>query len=199
MKTRIVVLASCLLAFAAQAQEAKKELWMWKDANGVIHYSDVPGPGAKKVDLTVIEAQPRPATPAASPASGLPDSSAPVAPVRYTTLEILQPENESSFFEADATVQVSIRSDPDLAEGDQLVLYLDGRVVGGPGSSFEHTLSNLDRGAHLLAARIVDSRGREKIRSKDVTIYIKQVTTIPPRAVGPNLRPPPRPTPRAGG
>ncbi len=96
-------------------------------------------------------------------------------------------------------MQVSIRSDPDLADGDRMVLYLDGQVVDGPGSAFEYTLSNLDRGAHQLAARIVDSRGREKIRSKDVTFYIKQVANVPPRAVGPNLRPPPRPTPRAGG
>jgi hypothetical protein len=198
MKTRIVVLASCLLAFVAQAQEVRKELWMWKDANGVIHYSDVPGPGAKKVDLTVIEAQPRPATPAAAAKSGSPDSSTAVEPVSYTSLEILQPENEASFFDADATVQVSIRSDPDLAEGDRMVLYLDGQVVDGPGSAFEYTLSNLDRGAHQLAARIVDSRGREKIRSKDVTFYIKQVANVPPRAVGPNLKPPPRPTPRGG-
>lgn len=198
MKTRIVVLATCLFAFAAQAQEVRKELWMWKDANGVIHYSDVPGPGAKKVDLTVIEAQPRPATPAAAAKSGSPDSSTAVEPVSYTSLEILQPENEASFFDADATVQVSIRSDPDLAEGDRMVLYLDGQVVDGPGSAFEYTLSNLDRGAHQLAARIVDSRGREKIRSKDVTFYIKQVANVPPRAVGPNLKPPPRPTPRGG-
>ncbi len=200
MKTRIVVLASCLLAFAAQAQEAKKELWMWKDANGVVHYSDVPGPGAKKVDLTVIESQPRPAAASASTPPPSAATSQPAVPsVTYNSLEIWQPENEASFFEADATVLVSIRSDPDLAEGDKLVLYLDGRVIDGPGSSFEHTLSNLDRGSHLLAARIVDARGREKIRSKDVVFYIKQVSTIAPRSVGPNLKPPPRPTPRGGG
>jgi hypothetical protein len=198
MKTRILVLASCLLAFAAGAQESKKELWMWKDANGVIHYSDVPGPGAKRVDLTVIEGQPRAATPAPNVASNAPAKPAPAAPVTYSSLEIWQPENEASFFEADAAVNVRIRSEPEVADGDRLLFYLDGRMVDGPVNSLEYTLTNLDRGAHALTARIFDAQGKEKIRSTDVVVYIKQTTTIAPRAVGPNLRPPPRPTPRGG-
>ena len=199
MKTRIVVLASCLLAFAAQAQEAKKELWMWKDANGVIHYSDVPGPGAKRVDLTVIEAQPRPAaTPAPRPTTASAAQTA-AAPVAYTSLEIWQPENGQSFFEADATVSVRIRSEPAVAPDDQLLLYLDGQRVEGPTNSLDYSLSNLERGAHSLTAQILDARGKEKIRSQPVVFHKKQVTTIPPRAVGPNLKAPPRPTPRGGG
>jgi hypothetical protein len=199
MKTRIVVLASCLLAFAAQAQEAKKELWMWKDANGVIHYSDVPGPGAKRVDLTVIEAQPRPAaTPAPRPTTARAAQTA-AAPVAYTSLEIWQPENGQSFFEADATVSVRIRSEPAVSPDDQLLLYLDGKLVEGPANSLDYSLSNLERGAHSLTAQILDARGKEKIRSQPVVFHKKQVTTIAPRAVGPNLKAPPRPTPRAGG
>ena len=34
MKTRTVLLG-CLLAMAVQAQETRRELWTWKDANGV--------------------------------------------------------------------------------------------------------------------------------------------------------------------
>jgi hypothetical protein len=199
MKTRIVVLASCLLAFAAQAQEAKKELWMWKDANGVIHYSDVPGPGAKRVDLTVIEAQPRPAAmPAPRPTAASAAQTA-AAPVAYTSLEIWQPENGQSYFEADATVSVRIRSEPAVAPDDQLLLYLDGQRVEGPTNSLDYSLSNLERGAHSLTAQILDARGKEKIRSQPVVFHKKQVTTIAPRAVGPNLKAPPRPTPRGGG
>jgi hypothetical protein len=198
MKTRILVLASCLLAFAAGAQESKKELWMWKDANGVIHYSDVPGPGAKRVDLTVIEAQPRAAAPAPKTAASSQGTPAPAAPVTYSSLEIWQPENGQSFFEADATVSVRIRSDPAVSPDDQLLLFLDGKLVEGPTNAQEYTLSNLERGAHSLTAQILDSKGKEKIRSQPVVFHKKQTTTIAPRAVGPNLRPPPRPTPRGG-
>jgi hypothetical protein len=202
MKTRILILVSCLLAFASQAQEAKKELWKWTDSNGVVHYSDVPGPGAVKVDLTVIEGQPRPtvAAPAAGTASSTPAKPSAAATVSYASLEIWQPADQTSYFEADTSVNVRLRSDPALAADDSLLLYLDGKLIEGPRNALEYTLSGVERGAHSLTAQILDNTGKEKIRSKSVVFYIKQVTTVAPRAVGPNVKPPPnaRPTPRGG-
>ena len=202
MKTRILVLLSCLLAFASQAQETKKELWKWTDSNGVVHYSDVPGPGAVKVDLTVTEGQPRPtvAAPAAGPSSSTAAKPAAPATVTYTSLEIWQPEDQTSYFEADTTVNVRLRSDPAIAADDSLLLYLDGKLVEGPRNALEYSLSGVERGAHSLTAQVLDTKGKEKIRSKSVVFYIKQTTTIAPRAVGPNVKPPPsvRPTPRGG-
>jgi len=201
MKTRILVLASCLLAFASQAQESKKELWTWRDANGVVHFSDTPGPGAKRVDL-VVTGPPSGGAPAAAPSTPR-QGSAPARPaaapgVIYTSLEIWQPENGASFFEADATVSVRLRSEPEVSADDSLLLFLDGRLVEGAVNSLDYTLSALDRGAHSITAQIVDAKGKEKIRSAPVVFHMKQNTIIAPRAVGPNLRPPNRPTPRGG-
>jgi len=200
MKTRILVLASCLLAFASQAQESKKELWTWRDANGVVHFSDTPGPGAKRVDLVVTgPSSGGAAAPAAPTASAV--AQPPVAPgVTYRLLEISQPENDASFFNSDATVAVRIRSEPALAEGDTLRLFLDGIRVEGADNSSEYTLENLSRGTHSITAMIRDARGVEKIRSQPVVFHMKQNTIIAPRAVGPGVRPVPlpRPTPRGG-
>ena len=202
MKTRILVLGSCLLAFASHAQEAKKELWKWTDANGVVHYSDVPGPGATKVDLHVTEAATAPAvapTPAPASAKAVPAKPPAAATVNYTSLEIWQPESGASFFEADATVNVRIRSEPGVSTDDRLLLFLDGKLVDGSENAIDYSLANLERGAHSVTAQVIDVNGKEKIRSQPVVFHIKQVTTIAPRAVGPNLKPaPPRPTPRGG-
>jgi hypothetical protein len=196
MKTRILVLASCLLAFASQAQESKKELWTWKDANGVVHFSDTPGPGAKRVDL-VVTGPPSGGAPAAAAASA--PAQPPAAPVTtYNLLEIWQPENGASFFDADATVNVRIRTEPAVAEGDTLRLFLDGMRVDGADNLLEYTFQNLERGTHSITATIRDAKGVEKIRSQPVVFYMKQNTIIAPRAVGPNLRAPTRPTPRGG-
>ncbi|NJD30704.1 MAG: DUF4124 domain-containing protein [Gammaproteobacteria bacterium] len=190
MKTRWLLLLGCLLAFASQAQEAKKELWKWTDANGVVHYSDVPGPGAVKVDLVISESHPA--------AAATPPTAAPAAPAAaatgpsYASLEIWQPEQESSFFGADVIVNVRIRSDPGVAPNDRLLLFIDGKRVEGPENSLDYTLGNLDRGAHSLTAMILDTKGKQKIRSQPVVFYIKQVTTIPPAAVGPLLKPKPK-------
>ena len=196
MKTRILVLASCLLAFASQAQESKKELWTWRDANGVVHFSDTPGPGAKRVDL-VVTGPPSGGAPAAAAASAPAQPTA--APVTtYNLLEIWQPENGASFFDADATVNVRIRTEPAVAEGDTLRLFLDGMRVDGADNLLEYTFQNLERGTHSITATIRDAKGVEKIRSQPVVFYMKQNTIIAPRAVGPNLRAPTRPTPRGG-
>jgi hypothetical protein len=182
MKTRILLLAGCLLAVAVQAQETRRELWTWKDANGVTQYSDRPVPGAKKVQLTT-----------AAPAITTPAATSAAAPaVQYQSLEIWQPENGESFFGADATVSVRLRSEPTLAAGDRLLLFLDGKLVEGAEDAYEHTLASLDRGPHSLTAVILDDRGNEKIRSQPRVFHIKQPTVVQPAAVGPALKPKPR-------
>src|SRR5512139_3400485 len=196
MKTRLLLLG-CLVALSVQAQETKRELWTWKDANGVTQYSDRPVPGAKRVELAT--SAPPPAAAAPAPRAGSPAKPNAVASVRYQSLEIWQPENGESFFGADATVNVRLRSEPNLASGDRLLLYLDGKLVEGSENSYEHTLANLERGVHSLAAVILDDKGNEKIRSEPRVFHIKLPTTIEPRAVGPALRPqaPPKPQPKS--
>jgi hypothetical protein len=200
MKTRWLLLFAGVLAFAGQAQETTKELWKWTDPNGVVHYSDVPGPGAIKVDLAVTEGQSKPAATRPAPTT----SSAAAKPAAaqattYNVLEIWQPANETSFFEANTTVGVRIRSEPAVASDDSLYLFLDGKLVEGPANSVDYSVSGVERGAHSLTALIQDARGKEKIRSKAVVFYIKQPTTIAPGAVGPNVKPPPTAKPKRGG
>ena len=195
MNTRVLLLG-CLLALSVQAQESKRELWKWKDANGVTQYSDRPVPGATRVEMNTSAPVPA-AAPAARPAPPAAQGKS-AAGVQYQSLEIWQPANGESYFGADATVNVRMRSEPSLASGDRLLLYLDGKLIEGATNSYEHTLSNLERGVHSLAAVILDDKGNEKIRSEPRVFHIKLPTTIEPRAVGPALKPqpPPRPQPK---
>ena len=204
MKTRVLVLG-CLLALASQVQSATRtEIWEWTDANGVKHYSDNPAPGARKMVLVSepAESSDPPSVPAASAAD-----SKPVAPpqTEYERLEILSPQNEASFFGSDTVIQVRVQSEPQVTEPDHLLTFLDGEQVGAA-NVYEHTLTDLSRGAHQLVSVIGDPRGNEKIRSKPLVFYIKQADTIAnPQVVGPALKPqpqppaatPPRPQPKA--
>ena len=112
-----VLMLGCLLASVSVAQSASKgrEVYEWKDANGVTHYSDSPAPGARKIVIVG-------ATPVATPPP--PPASSPAAPparketTSYTSLEIWSPSNDESFFGADTIVTVRLRSEPGLATGD---------------------------------------------------------------------------------
>lgn len=185
MKTLIVLLGS-LVALAAVAQESKRQVWVWTDADGVTQYSDRPMPGATPVELSTSTPV-TPPRPVAAPTAPAPK---PVAQaVEYQSLEIWQPENGASFFGADAIVDVRMRTDPALADTDTLRLYLDGKLVEGAPDALEYSLANLERGAHSVTAVIADAQGKEKIRSEPRVFHIRQPSVNPPQAVGPNLKP----------
>ena len=195
MKTSVLLLG-CLLATASWAQSTSKgrEVYEWKDANGVTHYSDAPAPGARKI--VIIGSTPTAAAPAAPPAAS--PSATPARPgnvneTRYSSLEIWSPSNGESFFGADAAVSIRLRSDPELAGSDRLLTYLDGKLLSNE-NAYEHTLSNLERGVHSVTSVILDAKGNEKIRSQPVVFHIKQPTAVDnPRNRGPALRPQPKP------
>lgn len=198
MKTSVLLLG-CLLATASLAQSTSRgrEVWEWKDENGVTHYSDAPAPGARKIVIVGATTTPAPTSPAARPAAtpATPDAARPNA-VQYTSLEIWSPENGASFFGADAVVNIRMRSEPELARGDRLLTYLDGKLIPGE-NLYEHNLSAVERGVHSVTSVILDSKGNEKIRSAPVVFHIKQATTVDnPRNKGPALRPP---APKPGG
>lgn len=200
MNSRLLLVSACLLAWTAQTDAAQVQLWKWTDANGVVHYSDVPGPGAVRVDVAVNPGTSQPSAPASGSEEGSGRGEGYVQPsiVPYRSLSIDSPADQTSFFDADTVVSVQLSADPALQKGDSLYLFLDGRKVSDSGGITTYSLSSIPRGEHTLQAVIYDSDGAEKIRSSTVTIYMKQTTVIPPNAVGPNLKPPP-PKPKPKG
>jgi len=194
MKTSVLILG-CLLATAtlAQSTTTRREVWQWRDENGVTHFSDQPVPGARKIVLS--GANPTAAAPSSAAAAAV-SRPAPPAAVRYSSLEIWQPANDEAFFGADAEVNVRLRSDPPLAQGDRLLTYLDGNPLPDE-NALEHRLTGLNRGAHSLISVIVDGRGNERIRSAPVVFHMRQTTVNDnPRNQGPAQRPaPPKPPP----
>jgi hypothetical protein len=193
MKTSVLILG-CLLATVSLAQSTvRREVWQWVDENGVTHFSDQPTPGARKIVLT--GANPT-AAPQSSAAAAAVTRRPPRPAVQYSSLEIWQPANDEAFFGTDAEVNVRLRSDPSVAEGDRLVTYLDGRLLEGE-NLLEHRLTGLPRGSHTLMSVIVDAQGAERIRSAPVVFHIQQPSVNDnPRNRGPALRPaPPKPPP----
>ncbi len=194
MKTWLLLLG-CLLAFTSSAQSTRREVWQWKDANGVTHFSDYPAPGARRI---ILNGSPS-STPAASPVSAAAAARSPAQPaapeVVYDRLEIWSPESGASFFEADSVVSIRIRAEPDLGSTHRLLTYLDGKLLPGE-NVLEHSLENVDRGAHSVTSVIVSRDGRELIRSEPVVFHMRPPTANNPRSQGPALRPP---QPRSGG
>jgi hypothetical protein len=192
-----VLIVSCLVVGASLADSTKREMWSWKDENGITHYSDRPAPGAHRIEIATM--QPESAPPPPPPPVESTPSSAPTKPAttEYTLLEIWSPEQDETFYGADAQVDVKVRVEPELAPEHYLRVYLDGKMIDGPdANSPEHSLGNLERGAHSLIAQIIDGQGNLLMRSEPRVFHVRQPTVNQTRNVGPALKPKPTPQPK---
>jgi Domain of unknown function (DUF4124) len=178
-----------LLAIGAEQVHASV-IYKWKDANGITHYSDQPGPGAQKV--TVDEPNRAPAEKAtrssrAAPGATAESNSGPFTVNDYSDFEIYAPAQDSTLREN--TFDVHIRLEPRLAQSHQMSLYLDGkRSTVSSTNGLSYTLEDVARGSHTLQAVILDRNSGESKNSNLVAFNILQRSVVtPPR--GPLIKP----------
>lgn len=161
----VKLLISAILVLAAPAL-AQQSVWKWRDADGVVHYSDQPVPGAERVQLSTRDSTPAPA------AAQAPTSSGPASAPAYKNLEIWKPFPEATV--KGAQVSVGIRVEPGLVPGHSLWLYLDGRRVdSGTPNATEYELEELAGGKHSVTALIADAKGQNVLTSQPVTFSIQ--------------------------
>jgi len=198
-----------LLAFATlalvPATQASQTVWKWVDGNGVTHYSDRSVPGATRMELNVgrsssddaPQAQTYPPVASQGPATSSATTSPSPATDIYRNFEIWSPADGETIPNTGGAVTVNVRVDPSLRSGDQLHLYMDGKLVEdfAPNTtSFD--LTEVPRGLHYVVAIITDAGGRRVQQTSRVTFTVRQASIAQP-PVGPTLRPPPKRAPGA--
>jgi hypothetical protein len=160
------------------------ETWKWKDANGVVHYSDQPAPGAERIEVVVpkpssstprqaAEAAPRAAAAAASPDANQP------ANVPYTRCVITAPDSEETF-NATTSVTVGLLVEPVLQTGHHIEVLLDGSAAQDwPPTAVSHTLKDLQRGSHTLSARVLNADGGTACAGPTLNFHVRLPTVKP--------------------
>lgn len=161
------------------------DVYTWKDSQGVVHFSDQPHDGAERVKVPEIQTFSPPSSP--QPSDSRPDQSSKVDKSKqtYDLVEIKQPENNGTIRNNDGSVQVFIQVEPALAPGDMIQLQFDGSAVGEPQANLQFQLSGVVRGAHTIAAQVVNKQGDVLGSSDTVTFFMQR-----PR-VGMGQQPPP--------
>jgi hypothetical protein len=173
---QLAALLSILIALSASAAE----LWRWKDADGVVHYSDRPVQGAERIDVLSTQKSTGEFTPTA-PRSVPP----PPAEVRFTRCAVTSPTNDQVFNNVH-TVDVSIAVEPGLQGDYRLQVLLNGREdADWPAGAMSRTLSNLYRGSYTLGARVLDLNGRAVCTGPIINFHVRQ-----PSILAPGRRPP---------
>jgi Domain of unknown function (DUF4124) len=165
-----------LLALAGSAVAQTTTTYRWVDAQGVVHYSDTPQPGAQVIQLPSAQTYRAPAAPAAARSAAAAND--PASP--YQSCAIAEPAAEASFF-APETVPVTVSLAPGLRPGDQLAVTLDGAALNpaAPGG-LQYQVPGPDRGAHTVSAIVRDPDGKPVCRSAPVTFYVQRPSALSP-------------------
>jgi Domain of unknown function (DUF4124) len=180
-KVALLLLIGCATLALSELGRAA-ETWKWKDANGVVHYSDRPVPGAERVDVVA----PKPSSPAAAAepraaaASTEPRQAANQQTiVPYDRCVIAAPDHEVTFNAVDS-VAAGVLLEPALQAGHRIEVLLNGNVVQDwPPDAMTYTFKNLERGAYTISARVLDADGAAACTGPSITFYVRLPTVKP--------------------
>lgn len=159
------------LSFSGMTQAA---IYKTTDAQGNTVYTDAPSKNAQVIDLPPLSIVPSltPDQIAQATAKNTPSA----APTNYQ-LTFGQPIADEVVRKPEP-IMVSVAIRPNLANGDNLTLLLDGVVIANGNSAVVSTES-LERGAHNVSARITNALGKI-VSEASTTVYVQQTTVNSP-------------------
>ena len=167
---KYLLLILCMFSTALQATE----VYITRDANGNVTFSDKPGTNSQRHELRELPS---------IPAVRIPDTTPPPARVNepsfnYTSLSIITPQNEQTVPTGlSGNVEISGVLSPGLRETDTIYLLANGNVLRhGRQTSFQ--LNNLDRGEYRLQLVVRDQDNRTLISSNPVTVYVQRASAL---------------------
>lgn len=181
-----------VLALASTTTWSSADVYRWTDADGQVHYTDRPRPGAERI--TIIVSPPASGAPGGtSTSSGAqePEPDESPAPVeRYQSLNITSPTQEQVLWNIEGQLEVAAAVEPPLQPGHALQFTLDGQTALAEPGSTSVQFQDIFRGEHSLQVEVVDAEGRTLVASPTTRFYVRQNAL-------PNPIPTPLPTPRA--
>lgn len=154
------------------------DVYKWVDEQGNYVFSDQPRPGAEKVDL------PEPMTYTPAPVKSKPAGTGKVeSGVRYTRLEVAEPQPDATVRDNEGRVPVSVSLEPtlDTAAGHRIAITIDGVAQENRSDSPNFSLVNLERGTHTLQVSVVDGNGTTLIESEPVTFHLHRHSALFPK------------------
>ena len=169
-----LILLSALSGTSATGAPA----WTWVDANGTVHFSDRPQPGARQVELAGAQGFGL-GTPART-WSGATSPGDPAAP--YQGIDIVSPAQQETLWNIGTVLNVQVRFQPALQPGHRYDLVLDGQRRNVNTTSPRVALPDVFRGTHTLEVVAIDASGAELMRSPPRTFFVQQTSALNPNS-----------------
>jgi hypothetical protein len=157
-------------------------VYKWTDADGVVHYSDQPIPGAEKI-FTAASSGAGAATSGRSNADpqnpGAKRTAS--AALSYNQFAITSPSPDQTYF-GDELIGVHLDLDPSLKADQAITWHLNGKQLDDQGpTTTQFALPHLDRGTYVIAATITDQQTGESLSTDSVSFFVRQPSELAPQ------------------
>ncbi|WNC69119.1 DUF4124 domain-containing protein [Thalassotalea nanhaiensis] len=164
--TIFVILFFTLLA---PATAASSKIYVWRNANGDLVYSDSPKPGAEEIaeEIEIKNKQ----TVISSVNTTVLDISPRVVQEEYQ-VQISQPEDHATIRDNSGSIYISGRVAPVFKRGFKVRLLMNGEAHGEPQTRSVFILRDVDRGEHKIKLELLNNQGKVIASSKERTVYL---------------------------
>ena len=179
MKRLLILLVLITCTVQAEIYKSQNEMGEWI-------YSDKPSPSAERMKLPPLSTY-APSTPSPHSASTPKQEPEDV----YKSMVFVEPENNATIRDNEGVVDVSVRIEPLLKsqQGHKIQFYLDETPYGAPRMGLKLTLKNVERGAHVLSARVLNAGGELVFSANPVTFHVHKQSINQPNRVQPKPLP----------
>ncbi len=177
---RILLITLLLLPTLAFAT-----VYKWIDKDGKVHYSDTPVENSQAVEFkSSTENNIKLPPPVVLPNSPkLPTQDGLV----IYQLQITNPFEEETLRNNNGNITIIANISPDLGKDHQLILLMDGKLIGAPQRSAIFKLENVDRGEHTFKVQVIAQNGKQIASTPPRTVFLHRAiinSTIKPAITG---------------
>lgn len=159
-----------LVLFTINTVEASSsKVYVWRNADGILVFSDSPKPGAEEVEVNDAN------TIKSSIDTSILDITPKKIEEKYQ-VEITLPKNNDTIRDNTGSAYVTGIIKPIFKRGLKIQLLLDGKLYGKAQDHSRFALRNVDRGEHQLKMEVVDRTGKVIASSGTVTFYMHRAS-----------------------
>ena len=166
---KLVSVLILIAAFSLPVSAASTKIYVWRNADGVLVFSDSPKPGAEEVEVK------DPNIVSGSVDTSILDITPKVIEEKYE-VEISQPANNATIRDNTGSVHVQGRIMPIFKQGLKILLLLDGKPYGKAQRYSIFALRNIERGEHQIKLNLINNKGKVIASSPPVTFYMHRAT-----------------------
>ena len=150
----------------------KKKIYVWRNADGVLVFSDSPKPN---VETDTVDVSKTPNI-IKSVDEAILKGEKSKEQAEQLTVEIIKPAQEETIRDNTGSVYINGVIRPSFKRGMNVVLKFDDKKVAGPQKSGVFILRDVDRGEHRVQLEVWNDSGKVIAVSKSVTFYVHRAS-----------------------